>query len=514
MRRTLVIAALALIVPGVPLRADPSALALQVREYRRQNEAAILSELAKLVSIPNVASDSANIRRNAGRLVEILTSRGIETRLLDNGPGPPAVFGELRAPSAKRTVVLYAHYDGQPVDPSLWSAPPWKSVLRDAPLPNGRIVSIAEAGRHDGEWRLYGRSVSDDRGPIIAMMTAIDALRSAGVSPSVNLKFFFEGEEETGSGGLDGLLERNAVALSSDAWIFCDGPVHQSRRQQVVFGVRGSIGLEMTIYGPLRALHSGHYGNWAPNPAAMMADLIAGMRGPDGAIRLAGFLDDVRPVTPTERAALAKIPAIDSDLRRALALGRSEADNAPLAERIMLPAVNVRGIDSGHVGDLATNAIPTIARASIDFRLVPDQTTDGVRDLVESHIRGQGYRIVRSEPDTDTRAAHARTILLEWEDGYAALRTPMDLPVSRAVLGVVEEALGEMPIAVPMLGGSLPLMTIAERTRVPLIILPTVNHDNNQHAPDENLRLQNLWDGIEVFAVLMSQLGQDWEDDD
>jgi acetylornithine deacetylase/succinyl-diaminopimelate desuccinylase-like protein len=387
-------------------------------------------------------------------------------------------------------------------------------VLRDRALVDGgrEIPFPTVPGTVHGESRIYGRSTSDDKSPIVAMLRAIDALRAARVPLSVNLKFFLEGEEEAGSPHLREMLARHADLLRADVWLFGDGPVHQSRRQQVVFGVRGVVGAELTIHGPRRALHSGHYGNWAPNPAAMLATLLASMRAPDGRITIAGYYDDVVPIGDAERQALRAAPPVDDALRRELLLGSTEGGDATVGERVMLPALNVRGLRAGAVGATATNAVPAEARASLDFRLVANQRVERVRDLVETHLRSQGYRVVHTEPTAEERLRHARIARIEWDPGgYPATRTAMTLPVSRALIRTVEEAVGGPIVVVPTLGGSLPTFLFAEVLRAPLIVLPIVNHDNSQHAADENLRLQNLFDGIELYAGVLARLGYVWD---
>ena len=492
---------------------DAAAVRASVRAYTAAHDVEIVHELSDFLSIPNVASDAANIGRNAGRLLAMMTARGISGRLLESpSGGPPVVYGELRAPGATKTVVFYAHYDGQPVDTTQWTTPPWRPVLRDKPLDaSGQVIPIPQtAGTIKGEWRLYARSASDDKAPIVAMLTALDALRAAKMSPSVNLKFFFEGEEEAGSGHLKELLERNVPLLKADAWLFGDGPIHQSRRQQIVFGVRGVTGAELTVYGPSHGLHSGHYGNWAPNPVTLLANLISSMRNDDGRILIKDFYKDVAPITAAERRALAAIPAIDSAMRVEVQLGATEAKNASLVERIMLPALNLRGIRGGAVGATASNTIPTEATASIDFRLVPHQTPEHVRQLVEEHAKTRGYFIVDHTPTPAERMAHARILKMTWEAGYPATRVSMDSPLSRAVIRATEESLDGPIVALPTLGGSLPMYTFESVLHAPLIVLPIVNHDNNQHASNENLRLQNLFDGIAVYAGVVARVGQYW----
>ncbi len=490
---------------------SPSPSADGVRAWRQGHEGAIVRELADLVRLPNLARDSAAIRANADRLVAMLGRRGLETRLLEVDGAPPAVYGLRRVAGARRTIVFYAHYDGQPVDPARWHGDPWTPVLRVRALEDGgKDIPVGE-GPLPAEARLYGRSSSDDKGPIVALLAAFDALRALGREPTVNVALFLEGEEEAGSPHLERMLQAHRDALAADAWLFCDGPVHPSRRMQLYFGARGVTDLEVTLYGPARPLHSGHYGNWAPNPAVELAHLVSGLRDRDGRIQIAGYYDDVRPPSQAEREALAEVPDVDAALREELALARTEADGARLVERILLPALNVRGLFAGAVGAQAANAIPTEARASIDFRLVPDQTPESVRARVEAHLRAQGYEIVHEAPSLDTRRAQARLVRLEWGAGYPAARTSMALPVSRALVRVVSETTGAPVIRLPTLGGSVGMEVFTRVLGRPVVGLPIVNHDNNQHAADENLRLQNLWDGIEVFAAVMTRLGPQWD---
>ena len=300
-------------------------------------------------------------------------------------------------------------------------------------------------------------------------------------------------------------IEKNAEAIGA-----ADGPVHQTRRMQIYFGARGVAGVDLTIYGPLRRLHSGHYGNWAPNPIVELAKLISSLRDTEGRILIPGFSDDVRPPTESERRAIAAAPDVDAMMRRELGLGRTEGAGESLLETLMRPAINLRGVSAGDVGARATNSIPTEASASIDFRLVPDQTPEKVREAFEQHVRRQGFTIVAGEPDRETRSRHPRLARLVWGSGYPAARTSMDLPVSRAVARVIQESAGGPLVELPTLGGSVPMYLFSDKLATPVVGVPIVNHDNNQHAANENLRLQNLWDGIETCAALLARLGYAW----
>ena len=495
-----------------PASQPDSSLRGRVATWRAAREVPIVDELKALLAIPNVASDSVNIRRNAALIVSMLERRGATARILESPGSSPAVYGELLARGATRTVVFYAHYDGQPVDSARWATPPWNVVLRDGPLTDGakEIPFPSAGGRFDPEWRIYARSASDDKSPIVAMLTAVDGLKALGVARSVNLKFFFEGEEEAGSEHLGEMLRRHASLLKADLWLFGDGPVHQSRRPKINFGVRGVMGVDLTVYGPIRPLHSGHYGNWAPNPNVMLAHLIASMRDEEGRILIDGFHDDVLAFSPAQRAALDAMPAVDSQVKANLRLGRTEGRGAPLADLVSRPALNVSGISGGRTGAGAANVIVPEATAYLDFRLVANQRPERVRALLEAHLAKRGYHVVHADPDSATRRRHPKIIKVTGDAGYPATSTPLDLPASRAVIRAAEAALGEPVVVEPPLGGSLPLYMFKEVLGVPLVMVPIVNHDNNQHGENENLRIRNLWDGIELYAGLVANLGRMW----
>jgi acetylornithine deacetylase/succinyl-diaminopimelate desuccinylase-like protein len=480
------------------------------REYRRANEQRILREFVGLLSLPNVASDREGIRRNAARLVEMMSARGLKPRLLEaeTAGAPPAVYGEWSAPGAKTTVVFYAHYDGQPTDPRKWTGTlPWEPQLRTAPFERGGTLlpMPAEGASVNPEWRLYARSSSDDKAGVMSILTAFDALRAKGVRPTVNLKFFFEGEEEAGSPHLVEILSRNRELLASDVWVICDGPVHQSGRKQVVFGVRGDVNVEVTVYGPKRPLHSGHYGNWAPNPAMILARLLASMKDEGGRVTIKGWYDDVEPLGEAERRALAEAPAYDEELKRELGINRTEGAGRSLLELINQPSLNVNGLSSAETGALSRNVIPTTAVAALDLRLVLGNDHRRQVERLVAHVRAEGFYVTEREPTDEERLAHPLVARVRVAPGgYNAERTRMDLPLARAAVTAVQTTSEQRVVRMPTLGGSLPLSLIRETLGAPTLTVPVANYDNNQHAENENIRLQNLWDGIETYAALMT----------
>ena len=481
----------------------------KVREYRRANERQILKEFTTLLAIPNVASATQNIRRNAALIVEMMKQRGLNPHLLEGASPttPPAVYGEWNTPGAQRTILVYAHYDGQPTDPKQWTGTaPWEPVFRTGAIEEGgRITALADTGAINPQWRIYARSASDDKAGVMAILTAFTALKDKGVAATSNIKFFFEGEEEAGSPHLGEIIDRNKELLAADAWIIGDGPVHQSGRKQVVFGARGDTNVDVTVYAAKRPLHSGHYGNWSPNPAHMLARLLASMKDDDGRVTIEGWYSDSEPLGEAERRAIAEAPQYDEELKGQLGIKRTEGGGKSLLELINLPSLNINGFASGDVGALARNVIPTTATAVLDLRLVKGNDHQRqVQRLVE-HIRKQGYQIFDRDPTDAERAQYPLLARVGVRPGgYNAERTRMDLPISKAVIDAVQSTSQEKIVLLPTSGGSLPLSIITERLKTVTISVPIANYDNNQHAENENIRLQNFWDGIEIWAAIMT----------
>jgi acetylornithine deacetylase/succinyl-diaminopimelate desuccinylase-like protein len=500
-----------MLVGAQGVRPDAAAVAAQVREYRRAHEAAIVRELTDLLAIPNVASDTPNIRRNAALLEQMLTRRGFRVTPLPVPERGPVIVAELPAAGATRTVLFYAHYDGQPVDPAAWTdTEPFTPALRtESIVAGGRLIPHPPAGTpYQDAWRIYARSASDDKSPIVALLAAIDALEARRIPRAVNVKLVLDGEEEAGSPGLQKALQSSRELVAGDLLVSCDGPVHQSGRPLVSFGNRGILDVDLKVYGPVRGLHSGHYGNWAPNPAMRLAQLLASMKSAGGRVLIDGFYDDVVPLTEREKQAVAALPAIDAELMRELQFGRPEGGGASLAELLGQPSLNVRGLRSAYVGTEAQNVVPEVAEASIDIRLVKDIRPERQFGRLVAHIVKQGYFVVEGrEPTPEERRAHPAVARVDYGGGYPATRFSMDLPVSMAVAQVLDRAAGGGLVKAPTLGGSVP-MYIFERLGLPVIGVPIVNYDNSQHSHNENLRLGEFWRGIEVYAALMAAL--DW----
>lgn len=474
-----------------------------VRAWREAQAHRIIDDLIEFLSLPNVATNQDDIWRNAEWLQVQMERRGIRTEVVPT-TGSPVVYGELQTPGATRTLLFYCHYDGQPVDPTKWiNSEPFQPALRRGVAGDWSTIPSPAAGQSfDDNWRLYARSAADDKSPIVALLAALDALRAQKLEPRVNLKFVFDGEEEQGSPYLHEFIERYRDRLRADVVLIADGPVHPSGRPTVFFGNRGILTIDLTVYGPRVPLHSGHYGNWAPNPAMRLAQLLATMKDADGNVQIEGFYEDVEPLTESERKAIAAIPNLDADLRERYGFAEAEGGGRRLDELIQLPSLNVRGLASAWVGDEARTIVPATATAAIDVRLVKGNDPGRMFGTIVEHIRRQGFYVTEQEPTEAERRMHAHLARLAKREGYKAVRTSLDLPIAQAIVSAVERANGENAVKLPSLGGSGP-SHLFESLNLPIIGVPIVNFDNNQHSPNENLRLGNFWRGIDLFAALL-----------
>ncbi len=498
----------ALVLVALSLEASPPAkLRETIDAWVQKNQKPLVSELAGLLAIPNVAADRDNIRRNAIWLRDRLARSGFAAEILET-TGNPLVLGELKVPRASRTILFYVHYDGQPVNPRDWKQPsPFTPILRDGrmedggkQIPNGLTTLSTFAP----EMRIYGRSASDDKSPFVALCAALDAMKAHGISPTSNVKVILDGEEEAGSPSLVPAIAKYRDRLAADVMYILDGPVHPSERPTVVFGARGNVTIELTVYGPKFALHSGHYGNWVPNPAMRLAQLLATMKDEQGRVTVDGFYDGITPVTADEKAMLEAVPDEPASLMKLFGIAAPERAGRSLQEALQLPTLNVRGLSSAFVGAEARTIIPDRAVAAIDVRLVKETPADRMARLVRAHIAKQGWHIVESEPDDSARAMHPRIVRMAVRGGTNAYRTSPLLPISKQTIGALSEVFGTPPVQIRTSGGTVPITPFIEALGFPAMSLPTVNFDNNQHGENENLRLGHFFRGVTTIAAVLT----------
>jgi acetylornithine deacetylase/succinyl-diaminopimelate desuccinylase-like protein len=481
---------------------DWSAFDRALRVRRRP----ILERFIECLRVDTVSQQPERVRAGAAWLAHAMEGAGLDTRVLETG-GNPVVLGERRVPGASRTVLVYCHFDTKPAPPKGWLQPsPFEPVLRaglaeeGAPIVEAREVPEDELPAH----RLYARGASDDKGPIWAHLEALALMDALGISPRVNLRLVFEGEEEIGSPGFGGFVAASRDLLAADLVLVTDGPKDASERPTVVFGARGILALTLEIEAARRDVHSGNFS--VSNPAWILTGLLASMAAPDGTPLIEALGADATPPTAAERELLGRIPLDRPTLERELGV-RLAAD---YLERLMFrPTLTIRGLQAGFVGDEANTIIPHRATVALDLRLVKNQRAEAVYRRVVEHIRAQGFAVVESPDAPLPDELRGRAVRVVERHGYDPAKTSVDLPISRRVVEIVERAHdGQSAVVVPTAGGSVPLWAFTDLLELPTIVVPYANANNRQHSPNEHIRLDHLYQGIRTTARLLVELGE------
>ena len=363
------------------------------------------------------------------------------------------------------------------------------------------------SGPFDPEWRVFGRSSADDKAPIMMFLAAIDALKGNGAALGVNVKVLLDSEEENGSPSIGKVMRAHLDLLRSDAMVIHDGPMHATNRPTLVFGNRGAAAAKLTVYGAKVSLHSGHYGNYSPNPAQRLATLLASMKDDTGRVTVAGYYDHVK-LGDAERKIMAAVPDDDGAMLRRLGIAKSDRVGANYQAAMQYPSLNVRGMASAAVGDKAANIFPDQAVAELDLRTTPDSDAKYLGKLIENHIRQLGYQLVPGMPTDDDRARFDKLATFTYQsEGTDAAGTPIDSAVGQWAYEAMVEAFGAKPepVRIRMMGSTVPTAEIVEALHVPFAIVPLVNADNNQHASNENMRMGSYIAGGRTIHSLLTR---------
>jgi len=466
-----------------------------------------LGEFIELLAIPNVADQPADIQRNAEFVKRAFERRGFSAQLLANPANRPLVFAKLDGAPGAKTILFYIHLDGQPIVPEEWAQPnPFDPVVkrRDA---SGAWQPVArdalDAKPLDRELRVFARSASDDKAPIFMMLTAIDLLKAGGKSPRFGVEVIVDSEEEMGSPSLAAVVAANKALFRADALVILDGPEHPSRRPTLVFGNRGIATAKLVVYGPPAPLHSGHFGNYAPNPAFRLAALLAGMKDDDGRVRIAGWYDGIT-LTDADRAEMAASGDDEAALTKRAGVAKPDKVGATYQESLQYPSLNIRGMASASIGAKAANIVPSDATAELDFRTTPENDGRQLFELVKRYIESKGYHLVDGTPSDADRAKYERLASFTLGPVERAERTPMDSPLGEWAYRALQAESGPKPVRIRMMGGTVPTDVLVDALHLPFLMIPTVNADNNQHAHDENVRVGNLVSGTETLYALLT----------
>lgn len=463
-----------------------------------------IDELRDFVAIPNDANQVADINRNITWLTEKFSDRGFNTASLPTD-GLPLFFAALPMEPNKKTLLFYMHLDGQPVAAELWDQEsPYKMVVKK-PTENGFEMASFEDLNEDipMDWRLFGRSTSDDKGPIVMFLNSLDLLKKNGVEIPFNIKVVLDAEEEKSSKPLAKAVQTYKDLLEADFLIINDGPVHASGMPTIVYGCRGITTVTLTTYGPEKPQHSGHYGNYAPNPAFELAQVLSSLKDAEGKVLVPGYYKGIS-LTEQDLAVLKAVPDAEESIKDLLGIYKPEAVGGFYQEALQYPSLNVRGMASGWVGDQARTIIPSQATAAIDLRLVPETDGTNLQNLLEAHLKNQGYTVFESEPSKADKMKYPKVIRLEKGSVTPAFRTDLSLPFGAHLKTLLEGRFKSDVVQIRTMGGTVPIAPFVNALKIPAYIVPMVNPDNNQHSPNENLTIGQIDYGIKIFYALLS----------
>lgn len=468
----------------------------------------MVRELIEFVKQSNNVFDLNQIHMNALFLKKMMEKRGIQTEILEGADSRPYVYGEIGNNPNVKTILFYGHFDGVPVEKLEWHSNPYEPVFRDRlPSGEGDDWSYIEWGNEEAlneQWRIFGRSVADSKNAIVALMLALDYLENIGEKPMVNVKFLFDGEEEMESPSLPTLLQNYKEKLNCDLVISASGETHQSGLSTVELGIRGMLQVDLHVYSMLTDLHSGHFGNFAPNAVLKIVHLLSTMKNDAGMITVNGFYNEAISLTESEMNKIEKIPRIEEKIKQQYAIAQPEVKGKTIQELINVPTLNIRGITGGYVGNSARNIIPSRASAELDIRLIKGMDPKRTFERVVQHIQNEGWKVIHQEPSEQELLTHPKIVKIVQKGSFPATKTSIDSREAEYVMEAVRNVAGEKMVVMPTDGGSLALY-LFEKLGAKVIGLPTSNYDCNQHTHDENLKLSYFFLSIEIFASLFQQ---------
>ncbi|WP_281540844.1 M20/M25/M40 family metallo-hydrolase [Maribacter aestuarii] len=463
-----------------------------------------IDELIDFVKIPNDALNADDIDANLIWLRNKFNERGFNTSILET-ENLPLFFAALPMDDSKPTILFYMHLDGQSVDASKWDQPdPYETVLKSNAGGEWKNESFDDLDDDiNYEWRLFGRSTSDDKGPIIMFLNAMDLLKKDNIDIPFNIKVILDSEEEKSSAPLPNAVKKYLELLKSDFLVINDGPVHVSGKPTVIYGCRGITTLSLTTYGPVKPQHSGHYGNYAPNPGFQLAHMLATMKDKEGRVLIPGYYDGIILDDATS-AVLRSVPDDEKTIAKNLQFKTAEKVGSYYQEALQYPSLNIRGMGSGWIGEQARTIVPATATAELDLRLVPESDGSRLKSLIKKHIENEGYFITGIVPTQEQRMEHDKIITVMEGPVTDAFRTDLNNPYGNFLVSTLEDKMKEEVVQIRIMGGTVPIAPFINELKIPAFIVPMVNPDNNQHSPNENLKIRQIAYGIEVFYALLS----------
>ncbi|MBT8280247.1 MAG: M20/M25/M40 family metallo-hydrolase [Muriicola sp.] len=477
----------------------------QIRLIAEEQFSEGVEELLEFLKIPNIGSDPEQVEQNLKWCQNRFKNLNFKTQVIQT-VGAPLLFAEKMVSPDKKTILFYLQIDGQPVDPSEWDqADPFLPVIKEKRT-NGswKAVHWNPGDALEEDWRIFGRSASDSKGPATAFITALNYFNANAQEEECNIKVIMDFQEELGSPTLAKAVEENESLLKADMILIMDGTRHISNWPTLTYGARGIATATIKIFGPSYPLHSGQYGNYAPNPVFEAARFIASLKDSSGRVLIPGFYDGII-LSEEDKIALRSLPENEDSLRVRLGISKSEAVGDNYQESLQYPSLNIRGLRSAWVGSEVRTIIPEDVEIEIDMRLVPETPGERMIRLLEGHLKRQGFYLVDSIPTTEERRIYPKIARMKYRLGSLPFRTEMNSETAQFLNRALKKVFGEKLVNMRTTGGSQPIAPFVKTMNIPAVSIRIPNPDNSIHAPNENLRLGNFLEGIMMCLAILSE---------
>ena len=478
----------------------------EINSLSRSKAQSAFKEYREFLSLPNDANKQDELIPNMIWCEKAFQRRGFTTERLKT-KRLPLILAEKKYSGAKNTVLFYIQIDGQPVDPSKWfqEGPFIPTLKKQVNNDNWKTIPWESLYKnYDDDWRIFARSASDAKGPINSFLIALDIIEEKKIQPDYNIKVIMDMEEEMGSPNLPPAVKKFRKKLKADRLVILDGPRHPSNEPTLTFGARGIVTIQLKVHGPKFPQHSGHYGNYVPNPAIRLSQLIASMKDDDGIVTIPGYYDGIT-ISEEARAIMSAVPDDEKFIKKSIGISESDKVASNYQESIQYPSLNVRGMQSGWVEKEVRTIIPSYALAEIDVRVVKETDPDRLIKLIKNHIKSEGYYLIDRDPKENERSKYNKIASFNYRIGYQAFRTPVNSEIAYWLRAALVNGFGKEPIIKRTSGGSIPISPFVNTLNIPAVTVPTVNPDNNQHSPNENLRVGNLIESIRTHVALLVQ---------
>ena len=468
-----------------------------------------LDEFIEFLSYPNDANYKSDIYKLMDWTENKFKSLDFKINRLDTET-IPLMLASKHISDDYKTVLIYMHLDGQPVDLSKWNQEnpfiPVYKLKEDEKFvdyDSNKIANIDYETLEEKDIRIFARASSDAKGPVMMLIQAMKFMNSKNIDNKFNLKLIMDFEEEKGSPSLPDAVKKHSNILKSDALLIFDGPQHESDLPTLNFGNRGISSITLKTYGPVVPQHSGHFGNYAPNPVFRMSNILSSMKDENGIVKIKGYYDGIT-ISDQVKKYLDNVPDNEDSMLNKMQFKKPESVGSSYQEAIQFPSLNVRGIRAGWVEDEVRTIVPSECIAEIDVRLVIESDGYRLHDLIKKHIEDLGYVVLDHEPSKEERMKYEKIVKFNSTVSYPAFRTDIDSDLGNWLSETLTRTFGVEPVLRRTSGGSVPISPFVNVLNIPAVGVPTVNKDNNQHSPNENIKLINYIKGIESFVGILS----------